>query len=328
MKKTDVLKPYFEKIHILRSSSIRDKMIRNNTLIIFILMLTFSAIISDSFFTANNISNLLRQTAPIGLISFGMLLVILTGGIDLSVGSIVAAIGVGFALLSHYLYLPYAFLISLFLGAIIGIVSGYLVAYQKMAPFVATLAMMTIVRGLGYMISKGAPITIGEHSKNLLILGSGEIIGIPYATIVLLLAFIFVYILLRYNVFGRMLFAIGSNEEAVHLSGINVRRYKFLVYIIASFFTALAALLLVSRTGVGTPNIGIGLELDIIAAVVIGGASLSGGKGSVINTLLGVLILGMIGNIMNLLDVTSYMQQVIKGVIIILAVILNRYQKN
>ena len=124
-----------------------------------------------------------------------------------------------------------------------------------------------------------------------------------------------------------MIIAIGSNEEAVHLSGINVRKYKFIVYVIIAFLSALAVLLMVSRTGVGSPNIGIGLELDVIAAVVIGGASLSGGKGSIVNTLIGVLILGMIGNIMNLLDITSYLQQLIKGIINILAVIFQRFQK-
>lgn len=308
-------------------SFIKDRLIEYNTLIIFLLMLIFSAIISDSFFTGNNISNLLRQVAPVGLISFGMLLVILTGGIDLSVGSVVAAIGVSFALLSYYIYFPYAFLLSLVLGAVVGGVSGYLVAYQKVAPFIATLAMMTIVRGIGYLISKGAPVTIGEYSKSLLNLGSGEFIGIPYSALVLFAVFAIMYVLLKYNVFGRMLIAIGSNEEAVRLSGISVPRYKFLVYIIISLLTALASLLMVSRTGVGSPNIGIGMELDVIAAVVIGGASLSGGKGSIVNTLLGVLILGMIGNIMNLMDITSYLQQVIKGIIILLAVILQRYQK-
>ncbi|WP_418502284.1 ABC transporter permease [Flagellimonas sp.] len=304
----------------------KSKFIEHNTLIIFILMLLFSASISDAFFTLGNISNILRQVAPIGLISFGMLLVILIGEIDLSVGSIVAAIGVTFALLSHLVYFPVAFLLSLFVGAMVGMVSGYLVAYQKMASFIATLAMMTIVRGLGYLLSKGAPITIGSYSNDILLLGHGDILGIPFSALILFLVFGVMYLLLKYHVFGRMLVAIGSNEEGVRLSGILVNRYKFWVFVIIALLSALAALLMVSRTGVGTPNIGIGLELDVIAAVVIGGASLAGGKGSVLNTLLGVLILGMIGNIMNLMDITSYLQQVIKGAIILLAVIFQKYQ--
>lgn len=308
--------------------TIKRWLIENNTLIIFLLMVILSAIISDSFFTGNNISNLLRQTAPVGLISFGMLLVILTGGIDLSVGSVVAAIGVSFALLSHQVYFPWAVILSLLIGAGVGIISGYLVAWQRVAPFIATLAMMTVVRGGGYLISRGSPVTVGEYSKSILHFGSGDLLGIPYAAIVLFIVFAFVYLLLKYNSFGRMLIAIGSNEEAVRLSGISVKKYKFWVYVIIAVFSAMAALLMVSRTGVGTPNIGVGMELDVIAVVVIGGASLSGGKGSVVNTMLGAFILAMIGNVMNLLDVASYLQQVIKGVIILMAVIFQRYQKN
>lgn len=307
-------------------SWIRNKFIEHNTLVIFIIMVIFSAIISDSFFTVNNLSNLLRQITPIGLISFGMLMVILTGGIDLSVGSIIAAIGVAFALLSHQVYLPVAIVLSLVIGSGIGMLTGYLVAYHKMASFIATLAMMTIVRGLGYLFSKGAPVSVGEYSRGILSLGSGDLLGIPYSAIILFLVFGMLYVLLNYNVFGRMLVAIGSNHEAVRLSGVPVRKYIFWVYVIIALLTSLAALLMVSRTGVGTPNIGIGMELDVIAAVVIGGASLAGGKGSLFNTLLGVFILGMISNIMNLMDITSYLQQVIKGVIIILAVVLQKYQ--
>src|SRR5690606_19920764 len=192
-------------------------------------------------------------------------------------------------------------------------------------PFIATLALMTIVRGLAYLLSKGAPITVGSHSSAILYLGTGTILGVPVSAIILFVIFGLAYVMLRYHVFGRHIIAVGSNEEAVRLSGISVERTKFLVYTIAGFLTALAGLMTVGRTGVGTPNIGVGLELDAIAAVVIGGASLMGGKGSVVNTLLGVLILGMIGNIMNLMDVTAYMQQVVKGLIIIVAVL---FQKN
>jgi ribose transport system permease protein len=305
----------------------KKELLKNNTLIIFLLLLVVSSLVSGSFLTANNIANLLRQIAPIGLISLGMFLVILTGGIDLSVGSIVATIGVVFALLSYQVYLPVALAISIMLGLGIGVISGYLVAYRKIAPFIATLAMMTIVRGAGFLFSKGAPISVGVHSSGILMLGTSSFLGIPFSAWILLIIFAAVFIGIRYHVFGRKIIAVGSNEEAVRLSGISVERVKFSVYVIAAFFTAIAALMMVGRTGVGTANIGVGLELDAIAAVVIGGASLSGGRGSVLNTLLGVLILGMIGNIMNLLDVTSYLQQLIKGVIIILAVVFQHNQK-
>ncbi|MGV3764088.1 ABC transporter permease [Parapedobacter sp.] len=305
----------------------KEKLLQNNTLIIFLLLLVVSSFTSDSFLTMTNVTNLLRQVAPIGLISIGMFLVILTGGIDLSVGSIVACIGVAFALLSYEVYFSAALLLALLLGIAIGVVSGYLVAYRGVAAFIATLALMTIVRGLGFLLSKGAPITVGPHSSAILSLGTGSVLGVPLSAILLGAVFIIVFIVLKYHVYGRQIIAVGSNEEAVRLSGISVERIKFSVYVIAAFLTALAGLLMVGRTGVGTPNIGVGLELDAIAAVVIGGASLFGGKGSVMNTLLGVLILGMIGNIMNLLDITAYMQQLIKGVIIILAVIFQKAQQ-
>lgn len=303
------------------------KYLGNNTLIIFLLLLVLSSIISDSFLTVTNVTNLLRQVTPIGLISIGMFLVILTGGIDLSVGSVIACVGVAFALLSYEVYFSAGLALSLLFGLAIGAVSGYLVAYRRIAPFIATLALMTIVRGAGFLLSKGAPISVGTHSTAILGLGSGTLLGIPVPAIVLFVVFAIVAVVLKYHVFGRHVVAVGSNEEAVRLSGISVERTKLLVYMVAGFLAALAGLMIVGRTGVGTPTIGVGLELDAIAAVVIGGASLSGGKGSVFNTLLGVLILGMIGNIMNLMDITSYLQQLIKGVIIILAVVFQRNQQ-
>lgn len=300
------------------------KILEYNTLIIFLLMLVVSSVVSDSFLTANNLANLLRQVTPTGLVSIGMFLVILTGGIDLSVGSIVAGVGVVFALLSHEVYYPVAFSLAIAFGAAVGALSGYLTAYRGIAPFIATLAMMTIVRGAGYLFSKGAPITVGKHSAAILELGGGSVWGIPNSALILALVFAVVFVLNRYHVFGRKVIAVGSNEEAARLSGISVNKTKFAVYVASGLLTALAALVMVGRTGVGTPNIGVGLELDAIAAVVIGGASLSGGRGTVGNTLLGVLILGMIGNIMNLMDVTSYLQQLIKGMIIIMAVIFQK----
>lgn len=302
----------------------KERLLKNNTLLIFLLLLIISTVMSGSFLTATNITNLLRQIAPIGLVSIGMFLVILTSGIDLSVGSIVAFVGVAFALLSHEVYFSANILLTLLAGILIGALSGYLVAYRKIAPFIATLALMTIIRGAGFLLSKGAPITVGKHSSAILYLGTAKVLGIPISALVLFVVFAAVFVVLRYHVFGRQIIAIGSNEEAVRLSGISVEKTKFSVYVIAAFLTTMAGLLIVGRTGVGSPNIGVGLELDAIAAVVIGGASLSGGKGTVFNTLLGVFILGMIGNIMNLLDVTSYLQQLIKGVIIILAVFFQK----
>jgi ribose transport system permease protein len=309
-----------------RINRILHLLIKYNTLIIFLIMVIISSVISEVFFTYSNISNLLRQVSGIGIISMGMLLVILTGGIDLSVGSIVAFTSVLCGSFLSFMPLPTALLCTVVAGVAIGSASGYLVSIHRIAPFIATLALMTIARGLGFIISKGSPIIINESITALFKFGSGNFLGIPYPVLLMLIVFLIVYIILKYTVFGRLVIAIGSNEEAVRLSGIKLKYYKFMVYCITGGLAALAGIISTSRTGVGSPIIGVGLELDVIAAVVIGGANLGGGKGSTVNTLLGVLILGMIGNIMNLQNVPAYPQQVIKGLIIIFAVLLQGLQ--
>lgn len=302
-------------------------LIKHNTIFIFILLVLFSSMISDVFFTSINLSNLLKQVSGIGIISIGMLIVILTGGIDLSVGSMVALLAVVFAILVNIVILPVAILITITVGFGLGSIAGYLVAFQKMAPFIATLALMTIARGLGFIYSKGSPITFktpgGEFMMNF---ANNSTLGIPNIAIIFFIIVIIAQVMLRYNVFGRLIIAIGSNEEASRLSGIKVNKYKFLVYAISGALAATAAIVVASRTNLGSPNMGMAWELDAIAAVVIGGASLSGGKGTAINTLMGVLILGLIGNILNLLNVPSYPQQVVKGGIIIFAVLLQRFE--
>ncbi|WP_299099943.1 ABC transporter permease [uncultured Winogradskyella sp.] len=301
-------------------------LIKYNTIFIFILLVVFSAVISDVFFTSVNLSNLLKQVSGIGIISIGMLIVILTGGIDLSVGSMVALLAVTFAILVNTVVLPIAIVLTIIIGFSLGSVAGYLVAFQKMAPFIATLALMTVARGLGFIYSKGSPITFktpgGEFMSNF---ANNSILGIPNIALVFFIIVAFAAVMLRFNVFGRLIIAMGSNEEASRLSGIKVNKYKFLVYAISGSLAAIAAIIVASRTNLGSPNMGMAWELDAIAAVVIGGASLNGGKGSAINTLMGVLILGLIGNILNLLNVPSYPQQVVKGAIIIFAVLLQRF---
>lgn len=309
-----------ENYHPFRT--IRDFILNYNTLLIFIVLIVVSSLISDAFFTSRNITNLLRQVSGIGIVSLGMLLVIITGGIDLSVGSIVAFAGVLSAYFLLFMPFPLGIGLTIMAGVVIGSVSGYLVSIRRMAPFIATLALMTIVRGLGFILSKGTPIILEDSGQTLKDFGSSYFLGIPNPVLLMFFIFILVYIILKYTVFGRLIIAIGSNEESVRLSGINVWIYKFAVYSICGGFAAIAGIISTSRTGVGSPILGIGLELDAIAAVVIGGASLKGGRGSAVNTLLGIIILGMIGNIMNLMNVPGYPQQVIKGLIIIFAVLL------
>ncbi|MHC4456382.1 MAG: ABC transporter permease [Planctomycetota bacterium] len=302
-------------------------LLKYNTLFIFVVLLIASSIASEAFFTERNIFNLLRQMAGIGIISMGMLLVILTGGIDLSVGSMMALASV---LSAHFLFsmpLPLSILLTILAGVALGSVSGFLVSNRRMAPFVVTLAMMTIARGLAYIISKGAPILLPESGRSLRDFGSAYFLHVPEPVILMFLVFITILLVLKYTAFGRLVIAIGSNETAVLLSGVRVWVYKFFVYSISGGLATLAGIISTSRTGVGSPIVGLGLELDAIAAVVIGGARLSGGKGTALNTLLGIFILGMIGNIMNLKNVPAYPQQVIKGLIIIFAVLLQGIER-
>ena len=223
--------------------------------------------------------------------------------------------------------LPASIALSILAGILLGSCPGFLVANRRVAPFIATLAMMTIVRGLAFIVSKGRPILLTESGEALKNFGSDYWLRIPQPVFVMFLIFVIVFVLLRYSVFGRLVIAIGSNETAVRLSGIRVWIYKFFVYSICGGFASIAGIISTARTGVGSPVVGMGMELDAIAAVVIGGASLSGGKGTALNTLLGVFILGMIGNIMNLKNVPAYPQQVIKGLIIIFAVLLQGIQR-
>lgn len=308
-------------------------LVKYNIYVMLILLVTVSAVLSEHFLTLQNIYNLLRQLAPLSLVSIGMLLVILTGGIDLSVGSIAAIGGMVIAMLMPALAFDGAtallacVLIACLIGVLLGAVNGVLVAKLGMAPFVATLAMMTMARGIAYMLSNGQPVRFPKDLLTAQILqafGSKglPILGTPWPVVfaaVVILVFVF---LLRRTSWGRLTIATGSNETAVRLAGLPVWRYKFLAYGICGGLSALAGVIVTSRTAVGTPVTGLGLELDAIAACVIGGALLSGGKGTIINTMLGVVILGLIGNIMNLLSVPAYPQQIIKGIIIILAVLL------
>lgn len=294
--------------------------LRYSTVFVFIIMVIVSALLSDVFLSERNIFNLLRQVAGLGIVSMGMLMVILTGGIDLSVGSIAALGSVLVAFFLRDMPLLPAVLLTLGAGLLVGAVSGFLVANRNMAPFVATLALMTVARGLAFMISKGSPIQ--TNNQILSDFGSSYWLRIPVPVFLTFIVFLIAILVLRFTAFGRLVMAIGSNESAVRLAGIRVGYYKFAVYAITGVLCAVAGIISTSRTGVGSPIVGSGMELDAIAAVVIGGASLSGGRGTAINTFLGVLILGMIGNIMNLMNIPGYPQEVIKGIIIVVAVLL------
>ncbi|WP_286885066.1 ABC transporter permease subunit [Aneurinibacillus sp. UBA3580] len=282
------------------------------------------AVMSPDFLTLNNILNVLRQVSINALIAFGMTFVILTGGIDLSVGAILALAGALTAgLMASGMDAVLATLVGLLAGTIMGMVNGLLVAKGKVAPFIATLATMTIFRGLTLVYTEGRPIT-GFDSDMFTMLGAGYLFVIPVPVLWMLGCFAVLYFILKKTAFGRRVYAIGGNEEAAILSGIKVDRVKVYIYALTGFLSALAGIILTSRLNSAQANAGMGYELDAIAAVVLGGTSLSGGRGWIFGTLVGAMIIGVLNNGLNLLEVSSFYQQVVKGSVILLAVLLDR----
>jgi ribose transport system permease protein len=255
-------------------------------------------------------------------LSLGMLLVILTGGIDLSVGAVVAFAGLLAAGLQAYVPWPVAVLVALAMGLLVGAVNGVLVARFKLQPFIATLATMGSLRGLLYMYSETPQYPEDPLFRSLL--GGGFIGPLPVPTLLFLIALPIVWFYLSHTVSGRAVYAIGVNPEAVRLAGISVRRHVTAAYVASGFLAALAGVLLASRVGVAQPSVGVGYELDAIAAVVIGGGILGGGGGTVIGVLGGVLALAAVDNVLNLFNVESYYQQFLKGMIILVAVLARR----
>ena len=316
-----------------RAMNIADFVQRFGTLGIFVALVVVSRFWSDSFLTYGNVTNVLRQVAAgAGIMAVGMLFVILTRGIDLSVGSI-AALGsvlTGYFMATSGFGLAPTLLLVVIAGAACGLFTGILVAYLRLPSFVISLAMMAVARGLALTISEGRPITLGDSGAPLVAFGSGFFdfgkgVTLPYLVVLMLAVYVVGGVVLSFTRFGRIITAIGSNEEAVRLSGIAVPRYVLAVYVISGALAAVAGIILASRSGIGTAQVGVGAELNVIAAVVIGGASLMGGRGGVVNTLLGALIMGIIGNIMNLAGVPGYSQPVYTGLIIVFAMLLQYF---
>ncbi len=310
-----------------QSKRILSFLIKYMTPIIFLALLIVSHLLSPVFLTQQNIFNLLRQVTPNSLISMGMLMVILTGGIDLSVGSIMALSSVAVALLCPHYPEWLSIVMAVAIGGLMGAFHGIFVAWRNMAPFVVTLAGMTVARGLAFIYSNAAPIRLPREATFIRGFSTQYILGLPGPVLVMIIGFLVTLFILRMTSFGRLVVAVGSNETAVRLAGIRTGWHKFWVYAISGICAGMAGVISTMRTNVGSANAGQGMELDAIAAAVIGGASLAGGYGGATHTLLGVLILGMIGNIMNLTHVSSYQQQVIKGLIIIVAVLLQSIKK-
>lgn len=281
--------------------------------------------ISPDFRTVNNFLSLLRQSAINGLIAFGMTCVILTGGIDLSVGSVLALTSI---ICAHTIKIglpaPLSMLIALIFGIILGAISGLMVTKSRLQPFIATLITMTGYRGLTMILSGGKPIS--RLGNNLLLnhIGKGSFLGIPIPVWILIIFFAIFLFVLKKTVLGRQIYATGSNAKAAELAGININNIKLIVYAVSGFMASLSGLILVSRLGSAQPTLGSGYELDAIAAVALGGTSMTGGRGKITGTLIGILIIAVLNNGLNIIGVSSYYQDVVKALVIFLAVISDR----
>lgn len=312
----------------------KEKLYKLQSLIALFVLCIIISILSDKFLTIANGWNVLRQISVNICISVGMTLVVLTAGIDLSVGSVLALCGAitagllknGIELPSQNLFIGFtllgAIIVGLVFGGALGFFNGWVITRFKVPPFVATLAMLTMARGLTMLWTKGFPIS--NLGSNFDYIGTGWFIGVPVPVWISIFVIIIAMVLTTKTPLGRYIYAIGGNENAARLSGIKIHKIKLIVYTLAGGLAALGGLMVTARLDSAQPNAGTGYELDAIAAVVIGGTSLSGGRGSILGTVLGAIIIGVLNNGLVLLNVSPFWQQVVKGMVILLAVIIDR----
>jgi ribose/xylose/arabinose/galactoside ABC-type transport system permease subunit len=297
---------------------------RQGMVVIFIVICIVAYLLTPDFLTLGNIRNVLRQVSIIGLLAAGETFVILIGGIDLSIGALVSLTGcIAAGFQGHGVFI--GVLAGLLAGAAIGLVNGLAVAKGRIQPFVVTLGTMSIAQGLALLYTGGYPIFDLSDSFNHI--GSGSIGLVPIPVAIFFLVYVIAYLVLRFSKFGRYTFALGGNENATRLSGINVDRQKILVYTVCGLLAGLGGVVLAGRLGIGMPTMGTGYELQAIAAVVIGGTSLAGGRGGIVGTILGTLTLGVIYNVLNLMNVTAFYQYIVIGAIIVIAALINELGK-
>lgn len=303
---------------------------KTGVLWVMVLIFVISAVIDPThFLKKSNLINLLRNVSLNGIIGLGMTFVILTGGIDLSVGSALSVVAVTVATLLKMVVHPFlAVVLGILEGAVIGFFNGIGITKGKLPAFIMTLGTLTGLAGIALIISDGKPVSWKGNAENFNYLGQGSFAGLPvvvwlFAVLLVVSAFV-----LKYTAFGRSLYAIGDNREASKLCGIGTISIETMAYVISGVFAAIAAVAYISRLNVGGPAVGDGMELDAVAITVIGGTSTSGGVGGVIGTLIGACIIVIISNILNLMGVSAFVQQVVKGAIIILAVLMERMRSS
>ena len=308
----------------------KEWLIEQKSLIALIFLIVVVSFLNPNFFTVDNILNILRQTSVNAIIAVGMTLVILTAGIDLSVGSVLALCG-AFAASMIGMEVPVMVAVptALVAGAALGAISGVIIAKGKVQAFIATLVTMTLLRGVTMVYTDGRPISTGftDTADAFAWFGTGYAMGIPVPVWIMTVVFAAVWYLLNHTRFGRYVYALGGNESATRLSGIDVDKVKIGVYAICGLLAAVAGIIVASRLSSAQPTAGMGYELDAIAAVVLGGTSLAGGRGRIMGTLIGALIIGFLNNALNLLDVSSYYQMIAKAVVILLAVLVDNKNK-
>lgn len=303
------------------------KVIRQFGLVFVVLFIVIlMSFLSPVFMTKNNIMNVLRQISMNGILAVGMTFVILTGGIDLSVGSVVGITGVicG-SFLEKGMNWGLACLLSLAIALLCGVINGYLIAYVGFQPFIATLSTMTIGRGFALAYSDGKPYTIRD--AHFISIGQGSVLGIPVPIILLVLVCLLGLVILNMTTFGRYVFALGGNKSAAKLSGVRTKKMEMMVYVLSSVCACVVGMILAARISSGQPTAGESYEMDAIAATAIGGTSMSGGIGSLSGTILGFVIIGLLSNSMNLMNINSFYQQIVKGLLIIAAVFLDMKSK-
>ncbi|KGD79339.1 ribose ABC transporter permease [Tatumella morbirosei] len=301
-------------------------LLEQKSLIALLVLIAIVSGMSHNFFTLANLFNILQQTSVNAIMAVGMTLVILTSGIDLSVGSLLALTGaVAASLVGMEVNALLAIAASLLLGAFIGGITGVIVAKGKVQAFIATLVMMLLLRGVTMVYTNGSPISTGFSDNSDLFgwFGIGRPLGVPTPVWLMAIIFLAAWYMLHHTRLGRYIYALGGNEAATRLSGISVNRIKIIVYALCGMLAALAGTIEVARLSSAQPTAGTGYELDAIAAVVLGGTSLSGGKGRIVGTLIGALILGFLNNGLNLIGVSSYYQMIVKAVVILLAVLVD-----
>ncbi|MGH4117706.1 ABC transporter permease subunit [Clostridium sp.] len=306
--------------------NLKSLVLKYKSLIGLLILCIVISIITPRFLSYGNIKNVLTQVSVNAVIAVGMSFVILTGGIDLSVGSILAVSAAAAASImksTGNVYL--AIFVALAIGCVIGLINGVLVSKGKIQAFIVTLATMTIFRGVTYVFTNGTPISgLGQKFSGI---GNKAILGLPIPVVIMVIVFGIAFYVLSQTRYGRYLYALGGNEDSARLSGINTDKVKTLVYVICGATAALSGIIVTSRIGSASPNAGVGFELDAIAAVVVGGTSLSGGEGSVGGTIIGALIIGVLSNGLNLVNVSPFYQAIVKGLVILLAVMIKRKEK-